>query len=95
MEKSRTGLEKVPARGFQHGEQCCWKAGKILLSMGALVKDPGPPKLETWVSKQPFDHSTCGAAHFGLRPGFIARYGWSRQMTNVPGASRADEETKQ
>jgi hypothetical protein len=24
--------------------------GKILLSMGALLKDPGPPMLGTWVS---------------------------------------------
>ena len=58
MGKSRTGLKKDPARGFQHGERCCWETGKILLSMGALAKDPGPPKLGTWVSKQPFDHSS-------------------------------------
>ena len=45
MGKSQTGLEKVPARGFQHGERCCWKVGTILPSMGALAKDPGPPKL--------------------------------------------------
>ena len=48
-------------RGFQHGERCCSscrEAGTILLSMGALAKDPGPPKLGTWVSKQPLDHSS-------------------------------------
>jgi hypothetical protein len=78
--------------------------------MGALVKDPGPPKLGTWVSKQPFDHSICGAEDLGLQPG--PKYGWSGQITNEPGASpgmvgqdsgqmtnepgalRADEETK-
>ena len=58
MGESQTGLEKDPARGFQHGERCCWEMGKILLSMGALAKDSGPPKLGTWVSKQPFDHSS-------------------------------------
>ena len=69
MGASQTGLEKDPARGFQHGEQCCWEAGKILLSMGALVKDPGPPKLGTWVSKQPLTIPVDGAADPVCGPG--------------------------
>ena len=83
-------------RGFQHGERCCWETGKILLSMRALVKDPGPPELGTWVSKQPLTIPVCGAADSGLRSGFITRpgYGWSGQMTNKPGAFRADERTR-
>ena len=69
MGESQTGLEKDPARGFQHGERCCWEAGKILLGMGALVKDPGPPKQGTWVSKQPFTIPVGGAADPVCGPG--------------------------
>ena len=86
MGASQTGLEKDPARGFQHGERCCWETGKILLSMGALVKDPGPPKLGTWVSKQPLTIPVSGITDSGLRSGLVTRYGWSGQMTNEPGA---------
>ena len=77
-ERARPGLAKDPTRGFQHGERCCWKAGKILLSMGALLKDPRPPKLETWVSKQPLtiipfvelQTSVCGP---DSSPGMVGR----------------------
>ena len=86
MGASQTGLAKDPARCFQHGERCCWRAGKIQLGMGALVKDPGPPKLGTWVSKQPLTIPVSGITDSGLRSGLVTRYGWSGQMTNEPGA---------
>ena len=77
MGESQTGLEKDPARGFQHGERCCWEMGKILLSMGALAKDSGPPKLGTWVSKQPLtipvresQTPVCGP---GSSPGMVGQ----------------------
>ena len=70
-ERARPGLAKDPTRGFQHGERCCWKAGTIQLGMGALVKDPGPPKLGTWVSKQPLTIPVSGAADSGLQSGLV------------------------
>ena len=94
MGASQTGLAKDPARCFQHGERCCWRAGKIQLGMGALVKDPGPPKLGTWVSKQPLTIPVSGTTDSGLRSGLVTRYGWSGQMTNEPGAVRADERAR-
>ena len=95
MGESRTGLEKVPARGFQHGERCCWETGKILLrvSMGALAKGfLGHPSWGLGCQINLLTIPVSGAADSGLRSGFITRYGWSGQMTNKPGAMCADEE---
>jgi hypothetical protein len=46
------------------------------------------------VSKQPLTIPVSGAADSGLRSGLVTRYGWSGQMTNEPGAVRADEKAR-
>jgi hypothetical protein len=55
----------------KHGELCCWETGWILLSMGALVKDPGPPKLGTWDQV------------LGVQATFRPFHLWSRRLRSV------------
>ena len=75
--------------------------GTVLLEGGEDPARHGSIGKGSWATqagdlgvKATFHHSSRWSRRPGLRSGFVTRYGWSGQMTNEPGAFRADERTR-
>ena len=93
-ERARPGSRKTQPVASNTGNGVVGRRGRSCSAWEHWQRILGHPSWGLGCQSNLLTIPVSGVADSGLRSGFITRYGWSGQMTNKPGALRADEKAR-